>query len=79
MKEKMICIMLRMQPNLPRKTFDELIDETFTEYLNNEFEETKGDPEFYPLDTPNRLPPEVVPNGTWRRLISRHLLPHFYN
>jgi hypothetical protein len=71
--------MLRMQPNLPRRKFDDLINEAFTEYLNHEYTSTKGDPEFYPIDTPNRLPPQVVPNGTWRRLIARHLIPHFSN
>ena len=67
--------------NLRRKTFDSAISDAFADYLfcegvHAQYYAMGG--EFCPSDTPGRNE-EQVPNGLWRRLISKHLNKHFYN
>lgn len=62
--------------SLERKTFDELINEEFLKYLNNELRYTEKD--FNPIHISNRNPKQV-PIGTWRRMIHKHIQKHFYN
>lgn len=66
---------------LKRKKFNDLITEANLDYIfdkkMNPLRYPLGD-EFNPLTTPNRNP-EQVPDGTWVRLLFKHLHAHFYN
>lgn len=66
---------------LRRKTFDQLIEEAYQDYLFDEgiykIPGNKQD-EFNPADVLNRNL-EQVPWGIWRMLLFRHLHKHFYN
>ena len=66
---------------LKRKSFDKAIGDAYADYLfcegiHAQFYAAGG--EFHPSDTPNRNP-DQVPNGTWRRLLYKHINKHFYN
>ena len=64
-----------MQPNLPNITFDELFDNAFSEYLDNEF--AGGDEDcFHLVDVPNRN--ANIDERLWRKLIARHLNSYCY-
>ena len=67
--------------NLKRVTFERLISDAYLDYLfcegiNAEYYALGG--EFCPTDTPNRNDKQV-PNGIWRRVLSRHLNKKNYN
>lgn len=66
---------------LKRKKFNDLMTEANLDYLyDRKMHPRKYVPgsEFEPMTTPNRNP-EQVPDGTWRRLLHKHLNNHFYN
>jgi len=66
---------------LKRKKFNDLMTEANLDYLfdrkMNPRKYPRGD-EFNPMSTPNRNS-EQVPDGTWARLLHKHLNNHFYN
>lgn len=67
--------------NLKRKTFNEIMTDANLDYLYDKLENPEKYPpsdEFCPTYTPNRNPHQV-PNGTWVRLLFKHLHKHFYN
>ena len=66
---------------LKRKSFGEAISDAYADYIFGEGLHSKyyqGGGEFHPTDTPNRNPKQV-PNGTWHRLIYKHINKHHYN
>jgi len=70
-----------MSKQLKRLSFDEAIDRAHFDYLfcqgpNAQYYAAGG--EFHPTDTPNRNLTQV-PNGTWRRILFKHINKHFYN
>jgi hypothetical protein len=66
---------------LKSRTFPEILTEANLQYLNDRIEHPekylKGD-EFCPMNTANRNP-EQVPNGTWVKLLHKHIQHFFYN
>ena len=65
-----------MQRNLPKKTFDEVIDEAYSHYMNTEFDGVDENG-FHLLDTPRRN--ELTDDLLWRRILVRHLNDYLYN
>ena len=66
---------------LKRRTFNGIMTDANLEYLNDRLENPEKYPpghQFCPTETPNRNPLQV-PNGTWLRLLHKHLYKHFYN
>lgn len=66
---------------LERKKYNTLIREANLDYIYDKKAHPEKYPEgdvFCPTNTPNRNPKQV-PNGTWLRLLFKHLHKHFYN
>lgn len=79
-KREISMAKIRMQHNLKRKSFDELINEALDNFLNNRLPEEIGTPfEFLPTNTPNRLPEEMVPSGLWKKVIHQNLFYYKQN
>jgi hypothetical protein len=64
---------MQQQRKLKRKTFDELINQAFDDFLaSRPLEDTLKPFEYCPSVTPNRNPRQV-PDVLWKELIHRHM------
>jgi hypothetical protein len=67
-----------MKKKLKRKTFDEVIESAFQDYLNGGYADSLEFSGFRPGDAPNRNPKQI-PLGLWLNLIYRHINKLNYN